>query len=425
MSAVCPAYCSLWRHYPTNHRWDAANAPPGVQRIIARSRWQNIETTPISALALAEASSPPPWQRCASHGIRLSNASAPPLRRMHWLHIPKTGSSFGTTIMHRGCPRIHADAAADDGAPIVSLTSRYPRGARRWCDRGAFLGNLNGHEAWRYAEHHGRSVALFRNPRARLLSECSAVDGEFRRAFGTSGQQGTARRAAVGGEDGKDGESSESDEGGRRTKGSLSVGGWRTVDESEGALQRVRPSDVYAAAFLREFLFSHGFSHAAIGALTRAWNAHGHVSLRVCASLDGVRGCQAKMLLGVPCAAPLRVNATMAAEARRRVRDDLALVGLTERFDETVCLFHAIYGGAPRPSQFINGRARRHSAVARRDMSREAHGKVRGDASHTEQGATPTVGNLLADPEDESVYAEARARFERDLAAARANSART
>ena len=67
-------------------------------------------------------------------------------RRLHWLHVPKAGTSFGTTLYHYGCPRIPSDAAADDGAPIVSLTQRFPRGKRRYCERDAFLGNLNGHE---------------------------------------------------------------------------------------------------------------------------------------------------------------------------------------------------------------------------------------------------------------------------------------
>ena len=37
----------------------------------------------------------------------------------------------------------------------------------------------------------------------------------------------------------------------------------------------------------------------------------------------------------------------MVREALRRVRHDLLFVGLTERWDAAVCLFHARLGGAP------------------------------------------------------------------------------
>ena len=44
-----------------------------------------------------------------------------------------------------------------------------------------------------------------------------------------------------------------------------------------------------------------------------------------------LRGCQTKMVLGVPCAAPFALNSSLLAEAVRRVTHDFVFVGLTDR----------------------------------------------------------------------------------------------
>lgn len=252
-------------------------------------------TPPSSSL---DVGSPSPESVCKQLGLNLTPSSLP-LHRVHWLHVPKTGSSFGTTLMHRGCPRIPTDAAADDGAPIVSLTTAYPRGQRRWCDRGAFLGNLNGHEPTRYPEHRFHTVALFRAPRARLLSECAAIEQEFVRAFGTQRAELPHDRAAQ-----------------------------PAPKRMQSYRWEWRAGSVYADSFLREFLYSHGFSHRAIAQLTFAWNRWRALPLSSCLATEGMLGCQTKMVLGIPCSAPMQMNASLLQEAARRIREDFRFVGV-------------------------------------------------------------------------------------------------
>ena len=61
----------------------------------------------------------------------------------------------------------------------------------------------------------------------------------------------------------------------------------------------------------------------------------------------GLVSCQAKMLLGMGCHAPTdRLTRAQIASAAALVRDRLAFVGLSERYRESVCLWHATYGGA-------------------------------------------------------------------------------
>ena len=332
-------FCDLWRAYhPARPYWDDVLNGPFGARAPASVAWSNVEPTPPAASEFVAASNPPPAARCKALGLSSSHLAASP-RRIQWLHIPKTGSSFGTTLMRYGCPRIPEDAAADDGAPIVSLTARFPRGARRWCDKGAFLGNLNGHEPVRYPEHRGHTVTLLRPPRARLVSECAAIENEFRRAFGERAAEppggmeptGGTRGAGTGGVSpsrrvprrrlrrrrpgGSGGGGSGGGSGGGGGGGASGGGVWRR-------------GSVYANPFLREFLYSHGLSHRAIARLTALWNAHRALPLAECLSVEGIKGCQAKMVLGVPCAAPYALNATLLAEAARRISDDFLFVGV-------------------------------------------------------------------------------------------------
>ena len=424
------AYSSLWRDYYAHplHWDDAAHGPFGTKPPRSAS-WRNIRPTLPSAKALASAAYPPPVTRCTAHGIALPRPALPPPLRLHWLHVPKTGTSFGTTIMHRGCPRIPTEATADDGAPIVRLTERYPRRSRRWCDRGAFLGNLNGHEPVRYPEHRGRTVTMIREPRARLLSECAAIEGEFRRAFGTHGaapprrrlQRVPGRHRAGRHSAGHSYHRSHTARGhGVAVSGGASSGGSdRTGEDSDSDDTSWHSGSVYAQPFLREFLFSHGFSHAAIEALRRAWNRHhGSLPLHECIAVEGMRGCQAKMVIGIPCAAPFPLNASHMAEVRRRLAHDFLFVGLTERFEASVCLFHARLGGMPVAAQFLNSRpgGRAVSQLAR---------LVRGSNASTttmagEHADASLVHELLVDKWDEEVYAAATTRFVEDLAAAQA-----
>jgi len=94
-----------------------------------------------------------------------------------------------------------------------------------------------------------------------------------------------------------------------------------------------------------------------------------------------VLGCATRMLTGFPCVGPTTVLAEDVRAAVAAV-SKLGFVGLTERWTESVCLFHRTFG-LPRPkrAQALNSRA----------------GNIYGEE---ERGAA-------RDPADEAVYAEA------------------
>ena len=373
-----PAFADLWRRYfPPRRDWDDSSGP----------KWRNLVTTssvPDHNISVN--------QICGALGLSFPSRSrhVRAAHRLHWLHIPKTGTSFGTTLMHRGCPRIPEIAGADDGAPIVSLTERYPRSDRRWCDRGAFLGNLNGHEPVRYPMHRGHTAALLRRPRDRAVSECAAIASEFRRAFGAA----RIEPLTAGGRPGRLGHGKR-----RRHRRGSGVGNDARAADGDGLGEGVQTAAaIYAQPFLREFLLSHGMSRTGIAALSAIWNDENQsIPLHRCLGLRGIKGCQVKMVLGVPCAAPFALNESLLAEAARRVASDFLFVGLTERWEASICLFHARLGGKALPIQFANSRR----------------------GQHHERSSSASETSLLSDEWDERLYQVAVHRFERDLAAAR------
>ena len=62
------------------------------------------------------------------------------------------------------------------------------------------------------------------------------------------------------------------------------------------------------------------------------------------------------MMNGFKCAANIKVTAEMTALAIERVKD-VAFVGLTEEWNDSICLFHAMFGGRMNPHSFQNVRS--------------------------------------------------------------------
>lgn len=91
---------------------------------------------------------------------------------LKWLHFPKCGTSFGSTVYHFACPGIAPDARPEprvNGSSVymASLLTDYP--PERWCV-GGFLELPVVHKPLRDARQARHTVAMFRQPKQRLLS---------------------------------------------------------------------------------------------------------------------------------------------------------------------------------------------------------------------------------------------------------------
>lgn len=222
------------------------------------------------------------------------------------------------------------------------------------------------------------------------MSECAAIASEFRRAFGAA----RIEPLTAGGRPSRLGHGKR-----RRHRRGSGAGNDARAADGDGLGEGVQTAAaIYAQPFLREFLLSHGMSRTGIAALSAIWNDENQsIPLHRCLGLRGIKGCQVKMVLGVPCAAPFALNESLLAEAARRVASDFLFVGLTERWEASICLFHARLGGKALPIQFANSRR----------------------GQHHERSSSASETSLLSDEWDERLYQVAVHRFERDLAAAR------
>lgn len=94
-----------------------------------------------------------------------------------------------------------------------------------------------------------------------------------------------------------------------------------------------------------------------------------------------------------------RTNATLTHQhvdvAKQRLRTDFAFVGLTDRWDESICLFHAMFGGQCRDLEFANVRP--------------------GAKSELELGNNISTLRDVVDEFDEPLYEEAKQIFESHL----------
>ena len=122
-------------------------------------------------------------------------------RRVAWLHIPKAGTSFATTLVHYANASLPPNASilleGDDAPQFKDLLDPLPRRffdvfpIREWFrgvfweKRGGEAVRMSGHdamneEAWRlYGPHHGRFFGMFRDPKSRARS----LWGYFGRAY--------------------------------------------------------------------------------------------------------------------------------------------------------------------------------------------------------------------------------------------------
>ena len=97
--------------------------------------------------------------------------------------------------------------------------------------------------------------------------------------------------------------------------------------------------------------------------------------------------------------------------------DRLAFVGLTEHWEKSIDLFHARLecGSAPLAAELHNNRAQHPTAEGYSPFSLESS-QVAAQAEHSHVYDESKLGGLV-DAIDEELYAAARQRFERDIAA--------
>eukprot|EP00051_Salpingoeca_urceolata_P007793 m.100609 g.100609 ORF g.100609 m.100609 type:complete len:352 (-) comp15408_c0_seq3:115-1170(-) len=128
--------------------------------------------------------------------------------------------------------------------------------------------------------------------------------------------------------------------------------------------------------------------------------------LRAYVEFPPIASCMTKMILGYLCATVVSISAAELEEAKRRVREDFAFVGLQEYWNESVCLFHRMFGGTLLDNAFQNSR----SHVGKVAPGQVISGNRAGNVTYVPDTWWRKI-KPEDDPFDWAIYQEARKKF--------------
>ena len=237
--------------------------------------------------------------RCS--GGRLPSEEDPPWPLpIAWLHPPKTGSSFGLTVYRHACSGIPADADVGCHPPIFGLTRRYP--VLEHC-HGGFTSpsRVDMHEPANLTQDYGRLLAMIRRPAEQKASLLSFV-----RKMATDAAY--ASRCGV------------------ACEAPMTTSGLPRAVAAQACKAARRQQELRLMELVLPF----------------------------------IRGCQAKMLHGMHCfskIAPADLDGIQTLTVQR-VPGAFAFAGLTDRWADSICLFHFLREGRRPPvnREFHNSR---------------------------------------------------------------------
>jgi len=292
--------------------------------------------------------------------------------RIAWLHVPKTGSSFATTLMHYGNASLPADVAVEQGGmctaqcdPTVPLTPCTPCVREHRATHATLFAQKFPFETWfrgvfpvgderntsgpqtfwfgdhfpiggesdspYYERHRGHMFAMFREPSRRHVSD-----------YVRARHLGESYRG--------------------RGKGQM------------GLLLRNPPEGKHT--LLEHARMFEGLTVRMLATNQRCFSANVSVHNTCPAMPDGA----------------LEI-------ARYRLHEGFAFVGDTDEWETSICLFHAKFGGRCLEVEMRNNRP---SAVERSDVDAQA-------------ALAEELAANFTDRFDSVIYADMRQRFEREL----------
>ena len=274
------------------------------------------------------------------------------LRDVFWVHVPKTGSSFSRTIFSYAC--------GPDSFPYDQVSSALVPKIAGDCSGMRSKLQAGVDHSWFHMpvppqlQATGRSVVMMlRPPRQRLLS--------------ASGHIATCSVR-------------------QKPRCMCCAGKW-----DDWTIQNVGHGD--ASVQGNSWGWSQGDRQLAVDA-TKERGLAGYMD--VLGRRNALTGCYAKMMNGIGCNEEYQLSADKVQKAADFVEHKASFVGMTGRFEESICLFHAMYGGT-----LYHFEAKEF--VIARGEPREPH-----DES--------ALGDW-EDEEDNVVYAAGSRRFAKDLAA--------
>lgn len=213
------------------------------------------------------------------------------LEKLRWLHFPRTGSGFASTILHYACN----EGLIDEKRNNFEMKRKQPWTYNSECEE-KILGKTNFYKtAPLLYEENKYTVAMFRNPLERFASQLRWMRSmvRFVVSYGVAEEDVSALLGALN-----------------------VVPKVKSMNSSNPCYHASKT--IHTLRSCRYVLASH---------------------------FPGLRGCMTKMVLGRQCSEKYQLTHADLQEAKRIVSEELAFVGLTERWHESVRLFHSMHGG--------------------------------------------------------------------------------
>jgi hypothetical protein len=239
---------------------------------------------------------------------------------IRWVHIPKTGTTFGNTVLHTMCQPMPDEAGFGEEAttdpfevPFQQMIRKYGYGILKQCDENGLLdtNSIRGHMPASYSRDEGYLVSMFREPYSRLYSEFKFVN--------------VTCSAIVRGE---------------------------IEPEAAGIVQAIG-LDPYAVLSMCGYDARTG---SQLGWVGMDFN-------KFLTELQGLGGCQTKMILGRVCHDTAPVTDADLNLAISTMRTNFKYVGVMERWEESVKVFHQLYGGQTLPIELMAQRQTKKTGV--------------------------------------------------------------
>ncbi len=271
------------------------------------------------------------------------------LNQLRYLHIPKTGTTFAATIIHYGCSNLDNT--------FINVLTRLPSSipmpwmADPTCKQSlkqpiSKNGNWFSHAPYRQEIDKNIVVTMFREPHERLVSQLIHMKSLLGMmiTFGISGDDVRV------------------------------ISGIMTSDYDlsfnrfyENNLRiRIKPElleyNELIIPFIKQIRICEQNKNISS-------NNQGFCKMKAIALYPGIMGCQTKLILGIECGKMYVITMDDIIEAKRRLSEEFAFVGIQSQWNNSIILFHSMLGGKLYEEELLklrsNKKQKLHQALVR------------------------------------------------------------
>ena len=271
------------------------------------------------------------------------------LNQLRYLHIPKTGTSFAATIIHYGCSNL--DNTFVDVLTRLPSSIPMPWMADPTCKQSlkqpiSKNGNWFSHVPYRQEIDKNIVVTIFREPHERLVSQLIHMKSLLGMmiTFGISDDDVRVISGIM---------TSDYD---------LSFNRFYENNLRIRIKSELLEYNELIIPFIKQIRICEQNKNISS-------NNQGFCKMKALALYPGIMGCQTKLILGIECGKMYVITMDDIIEAKRRLSEEFAFVGIQSQWNNSIILFHRALGGKLYEEELLklrsNKKQKLHQALIR------------------------------------------------------------